>query len=122
MEFVNDFLSWAWERHHNILSWYIRPLFLVSFCYFAYRRSITGIVLTLIALATSMFWFSKPETVSPQVEEFLKMEAEWLLGEWTLSKTLMSLLKPITFAMLGLAFWKRSFALRPFSGRFYSRR
>ena len=106
--FVNDFFSWAWERHHNILSWYTRPLFLIPFCYFIYKRNIWGVVLTLIALATSMFWFSKPETVSPQVEGFLKMEAEWLLGEWTLSKTLMSLLIPITFVMLGAAFWKRS--------------
>jgi hypothetical protein len=65
MEFINDFLSWAWERHHIILSRYIRPLFLVPFCYFTYKRSITGIVLTLLALATSMFWFPKPETVSP---------------------------------------------------------
>ena len=102
MEFVNDFLSWAWGRHHNILSSYIRPLFLVPFCYFAYNRSITGIVLTLIALATSMFWFPKPETVGPQVTEFLKAETEWLFGEWTLSKVLITLLIPITFVMLGL--------------------
>ena len=79
MEFVNDFFSWAWERHHNILSWNIRPLFLVPFCYFAYKRSIWGIVLTLIALATSMFWFPRPESVSPQVKEFLEAEIEWIL-------------------------------------------
>jgi hypothetical protein len=108
MEFVNDFFSWAWERHHNILSWYIRPLFLVPFCYFAYKRSTWGIVLTLIALATSMFWFPKPETVSPQAKEFLEAEIEWLFGEWPLSKILMTLIIPITFVMLGAAFWKRS--------------
>jgi hypothetical protein len=105
---VNDFFSWAWERHHNILSWYIRPLFLVPFCYFACKRSTWGIVLTLIALATSMFWFPKPETVSPQAKEFLEAEIEWLFGEWPLSKILMTLLIPITFVMLGAAFWKRS--------------
>jgi hypothetical protein len=22
------FLSWMWERHHNVLSWYVRPLFI----------------------------------------------------------------------------------------------
>ena len=49
-------------------------------CYFAYKRSISGIVLTLIALATSMFWFPKPETVSLQVKEFLEAEIEWLLA------------------------------------------
>jgi hypothetical protein len=31
--------------------------FLLPFCYFAYRRSLWGIVLTLLTLATSMFWF-----------------------------------------------------------------
>ena len=36
----DEFTAWAWERHHNILSWYIRPLFLLPFCYFAYRRSL----------------------------------------------------------------------------------
>jgi hypothetical protein len=78
--FVNDFFSWAWERQHNILSWYIRPLFLVPFGHFAYKRSIWGIVLTLIALATSMFWFPKPETVSPQGTPLLEAEIEWLLA------------------------------------------
>ena len=108
MAFVNDFFSWARGRHHNILSWYIRPLFLSPFCYFADKRSILGILPTLIALVTSMFWFPKPETVSPQVKEFLKAQIEWLFGEWTLSKILMTLLVPITFVMLGAAFWKRS--------------
>ena len=61
MDFLNDFLSWSFERHHNILSWYIRPLFLLPFCYFAYKRSIQGIIITLIALFTSMFWFSKTD-------------------------------------------------------------
>ncbi len=55
MELLDEFLSWARARHHNPLSWYIRPLFLLPFCYFAYKRSMWGIALTLLALATSMF-------------------------------------------------------------------
>ena len=51
----------------------------MPFCYFAHKRSIWGILLTLIALATSMFWFPKPESVSPQVREFLEAEIEWIL-------------------------------------------
>ncbi len=109
MEFLNDFLLWAWERHHNVLSWYIRPLFLLPFCYFAYKRSITGIALTLLALATSMFWFPAPEDPDPRVLEFLAMEKEYLTGEWTLAKVLMSSLVPISLTALALAFWKRSF-------------
>jgi hypothetical protein len=54
---TDEFVAWTWARHHNVLSWYVRPLFLLPFCYFAYRRSLWGIVLTLLTLATSMFWF-----------------------------------------------------------------
>jgi Mn2+/Fe2+ NRAMP family transporter len=57
---LEGFLSWAWERHHNVLSWYIRPLFILPLVYFSYRRSLPGIVLTLVALATSMFWLLPP--------------------------------------------------------------
>ena len=55
MELLNEFHSWARTRHHNPLSWYIRPLFLLPFCCFAYKRSMWGIALTLLALSTSMF-------------------------------------------------------------------
>jgi hypothetical protein len=105
---LDEFGAWAWERHHNVLSWYIRPLFLLPFCYFAYRRSLFGIVLTLVALATSMFWFPAPEQSSSGTLEFLAMEREYLTGEWTVEKILLALLVPLSFAALGLAFWKRS--------------
>ena len=42
--------AWAWDRHHNSLSWYIRPLFLIPF-YFAYQRSLRAI----------MAWFPAPD-------------------------------------------------------------
>jgi hypothetical protein len=70
VKLLDAFLSWAWARHHNILSWYIRPLFLLPFCYFAYRRSVKSIALTLLALATSKFWFPEPEQPDPKVLEF----------------------------------------------------
>ena len=108
MDFPNDFFTWAFERHHNILSWYIRPLFLLPFCYFAYKRSIKGIVITLVALATSMFWFSKPTTVNPKVEEFLEMEMNYLFGEWNFIKIVLSSLVPVTMFALAYAFWKHS--------------
>jgi hypothetical protein len=63
---LDGFLSWTWERHHNVLSWYVRLLFLLPLAYFSYRRSLSGIVLTLVALATSMFWFPAPERVAQQ--------------------------------------------------------
>ena len=105
---MGEFVAWAWERHHNVLSWYIRPLFFLPFCYFAYKRNVSGMTLTLVALATSMFWFPAPERTDAQVLEFLAVEREYLTGHWTMAKVLLALLVPISFVALGLVFWKRS--------------
>ena len=71
-----DIWDWVWQRHHNELSWYVRPLFRLPLAWFAYRRSGWGIVLTLVALATSMFGFPAPEATDPRVAEFLTFEQE----------------------------------------------
>jgi hypothetical protein len=105
---TNEFVAWAWARHHNILSWYIRPLFILPFCFFAYRRSLLGIVITLLALVTSMFWFPPTEHTSPAVNEMLSSEREYLTADWTGWKILIALVVPFTFGALGLAFWRRS--------------
>jgi hypothetical protein len=105
---LDEFVAWAWERHHNVLSWYIRPLFFLPFCFFAYKRSLFGMTLTLVALATSMAWFPATEATSPAVTEMLAAEEEYLTGDWTTLKVLLALIVPISFAALGLAFWKRS--------------
>ncbi len=72
--------AWAWARHHNVLSWYVRPLFLLPLAWSAYRRSPAGIAVTLVGLATSMAWFPAPARVDPRVAEFLRFEQEWLTG------------------------------------------
>src|SRR5918993_1409150 len=105
---LDEFGAWAWERHHNVLSWYIRPLFFLPFCYFAYKRSLFGMVLTLVALATSMSWFPAPETTSSAVVEMLAAEKAYFAAGWPLWKVLLALIVPISLAALGLAFWKRS--------------
>lgn len=109
LAFTNEsFFNWAFERHQNQLSWYIRPLFLIPFCFFAYKRSRCGIFGTIFLLLTSMFWFSKPDVVSSQVNSFLDMEQEYLNGEWDAVKILITLLIPISLSALAIAFWKRS--------------
>lgn len=108
MEMLNEFIEWAWARHHNVLSWYIRPLFLLPFCYFAYKRNVWGIILTLVALMSSIFWFPAPENPSPAVVEMLNAERDYLLGEWGFWKIIIALYTPLTFTLLALAFWKRS--------------
>ena len=106
---INEpFFDWVFERHHNQWSWYLRPLFLLPFCYFAFKKSFSGMMISIFALFTSMFWFPKPEIVSESVIEFLEFEKDYLYGEWNLGKILLTLTIPISFIALGLAFWKRS--------------
>ena len=106
---TNDkFFNWAFERHHNVLSWYIRPLFIIPMVIFAFKKSFTGIFASVFALFTSMFWFPAPTANNPQVLEFLAFEMEYLKGEWTSPKILMSLAVPLFFFMLLTAAWKRN--------------
>jgi hypothetical protein len=107
MEIV-EFWAWAWARHANPLSWYVRPLLLLPFVYFAYRRSWTGIALTLVAVATSMFWFPAPESPDPQIVSFLEAEQAYLTTGWTAGKVAFSALIPLSMWALAAAFWRRS--------------
>ena len=108
MDVIQDLLNWAWARHHNPLSWYIRPFFVLPFCYFAYKKSTWGVVLTIVAVLSSMFWFPAPETTDPRATAFLAMERQYIAGAWTLSKVMMTTLVPLWFIALAWAFWRRS--------------
>lgn len=103
-----EFLNWAFARHQNQLSWYIRPLFLIPFCFFAYKKSWSGISLTIFCIFTSMFWFPEPQSVSDQVKSFLQYEVDYLTGKWDAPKILLSLLVPISLILLGMAFWRKN--------------
>ena len=106
---TNDmFFNWAFERHHNILSWYIRPLFIIPMVIFAYKKSCTGIFASIFALFTSMFWFPVPATTNPKVLDFLAFEMDYLKSAWTTPKIIISLAVPIFFFMLLTAAWKRN--------------
>ena len=107
-QLLADFGDWAFDRHANLLSWYIRPLFLLPLAWSAYRRSGWGIAGTLVALATSIFWFPAPAVPDPQVLEFLDFERNWLTGDWNAPQIALSLLVPLSLTSFCLAFWKRS--------------
>ncbi len=102
------FFDWIFDRHHNQWSWYLRPVFLIPFCYYSYKHSWSGVSITVFCLFTSMFWFSKPEVVSERVMTFLQFEKDWLYGNWDSKKVLLAMAIPASFISLGLAFWKRS--------------
>lgn len=105
---VPEFWDWLWQRHHNQLSWYIRPLFLVPFCWFSYKRSWAGVMATVLLLLTSMGWFAPPTEASPQVQQFLQFEQQYLQGDWTPGKVLLTLLVPLSLAALAAALWRRN--------------
>jgi hypothetical protein len=109
-EAVGELAAWAWARHHNEWSWYLRPLFLIPYCWFAWRRSVAGLVATLVLLATSMAWFPAPAEPSARAVEILAAERDYLLGPWGPAKVAVALLVPVSFAALALAFWRRSVA------------
>ena len=108
MDLLNDFLSWVWARHHNELSWYVRPLFLLPFCFFAYRRSLLGIVATLLLFPTSLFWFPAPEYTSPRVVGYLAWEHQFLLEGSVIARVTLLVLVVAFFVALAVAFWRRS--------------
>lgn len=103
-----DFFEWAFLRHQNVLSWYIRPLFMIPICYFAFKRSKTGISASIFLLLISMFWFPKTDVVDKNVIEFLAMERSYLTGHWTIAKILVTSIVPISMGLLIWGLWKRN--------------
>jgi hypothetical protein len=108
MEILGDFLDWAWARHANPFSWYIRPLFILPFCYFAYKTSVWGVVLTLVAVTTSMFWFPAPAMPDPRAVALLDMERRYVGGPLTLERIVLTTLIPGWFVALAWAVRRRS--------------
>lgn len=107
MDTIIDFLNWAWARHHNPLSWYIRPLFILPFCYFAYKRSARGMAWTLVAVTSSMFWFPAPANPDATAVEFLEAERQWILGPLTPGQVVLTALIPVWFIALATALRRR---------------
>src|SRR4028118_18058 len=110
VQLLADLGDWAYDRHANPLSWYIRPLFLLPLAWFAYRRSGWGIAGTLVALATSIFWFPAPAVPDPQILEFLDFERECITGTWDLEKFAQATLPPLALTAYCPAFWRRAVA------------
>lgn len=108
---VPPFMEWAFARHENTLSWFVRPLFLIPFCLFALHRSRAGLSLTVLLVLTSMFWFPQPAETDPRVKAFLAFEKDYLRNDWNAGKIAMTLLVPGTLTLLAVSFWRRSLRL-----------
>ncbi|MFC9086817.1 hypothetical protein [Nocardiopsis dassonvillei] len=107
MDLLTDFLAWAWPRHLNPLSWYVRPLFFLPIAYFCWTRRPVPLALTIVAMLSSFFWFPAPEEIDPAMAGVLEMERELFTDPtWVTWATL-----PLVPALLGslcAAFWYRS--------------
>lgn len=73
MEWIS-MLEWAFQRHLNPMSWYIRPVFLVALAYFCYRRTWKGVIITFLLMTSSMVWFPVPERINPEMQAVLDYE------------------------------------------------
>jgi hypothetical protein len=80
MDTLYDLINWTWVRHHNPLSWCIRPLFVLPSCYLAYKKNAWGIALTIAAVLSSIFWFPTPAATDPRAAAFLAMERQYISG------------------------------------------
>ncbi len=67
-------MDWAFRRHLNPFSWYIRPLFLLVLVYAAYKRSWKGVIVTFVLMMSSMVWFPEPEKIDLQMKKVLEFE------------------------------------------------
>jgi len=108
---VPTFFEWAFERHANTASWLARPLLLLPLIWAAWARRLSGVLASVLAILTSMFWFPAPADPAPRIAEFLAMERAFLTSGWTLA-TLLALGSVLTYGVLIVfAFWRRSWRM-----------
>ena len=105
------FFTWVFQRHYNILSWYIRPLFIIPIIWSAYKKLFSGIAISIFCLFTSMFWFSKPNTTNPEVEKFLNFEANYLKSGWTIDKIALFFTVVTFFIFIIISTWTKNWKL-----------
>ncbi|MCY7765777.1 MULTISPECIES: hypothetical protein [Bacillus] len=106
---VQDILDWAFRRHLNPLSWYIRPLFLLVLVYAAYKRSWNGLIITFVLMMSSMVWFPEPKRIYLQMQKVLEFEQMLLSSPVSAVLTIVFMMVLIGFILA--AFWKRSVVL-----------
>lgn len=106
-----EFFEWSFARHHNVMSWYVRPLFIIPIVIGAYKKSLGIIFASIFALFTSMFWFPEPSVTDPQVIEFLNFEKNYLMGGWTMDKVFVAAAVILFFIFLIYTTWTRKWKL-----------
>lgn len=103
-----DLLDWAWARHHNEWSWYIRPLILIAFCLSAWHRRLIVTILIALFFPLSAVIFPAPDVPKDFVVAFLSAEREMLTSMTTLQFGVFVGLVIAFLGALAAAFWRRS--------------
>ena len=106
-----DFFEWAFARHQNTLSWYIRPLFIIPIVIGAYRKSYAVIFISIFSLFTSMFWFPQPAAPDRRVIGFLNFEKGYLTSGWTVDKIFVVIAIILFFLFIIYSTWQRKWKL-----------
>lgn len=101
--------DWAWARHHNELSWHIRPLIILAFCAAAWFRRPVLVVLVGLFFPLSAVVFPAPEVPKPYVVEFLAQERAFLEGMSLWQGLGFVVLVVVFLTVLAMALWRRSF-------------
>ncbi len=104
-----DIGAWIWARHQHQFSWYSRPLFIIPAAYYAYRRKPLHVLGFIALLATSLFWFDAPTSVSPKISDYLEWEKQLFLANKNKAPLFM-LLAAVGLFLFALfyAFWQRN--------------
>ena len=100
-----------YERHKNPLSWLVRPPLGALMFYGAWRNSWLLLALGFLGVATSWFWFPKPEIARPWVERFIDIERQYLTPPWTAPKVVGLLAVVIFLFLVTIALWKHDAVL-----------
>lgn len=108
LELIAD---WAWARHHNEWSWYIRPLIIIGFCMAAWFRKPVIIFMLAIFFPISAVIFPAPQNPKSYVVEFLQAERNMLEALSPLEMVGFGVLVVVFLFLLATALWQRSFWL-----------
>lgn len=100
--------SQLWERHKNPVSWVCRPFFGLIFCYGAILQSWPIILVGVLGMGSSWFWFPKWKHTPAWAEEFINKEFTVLTPDnrWDLKRVLLpSIGMPLGLATLAVLLW-----------------
>jgi hypothetical protein len=97
-----------WDRHKNPISWVCRPFFGLIFCYGAILQSWPIILVGVLGMGSSWFWFPKWKHTPAWAEEFINKEFEVLTpaNRWDLKRVLLpSIGMPLGLTALAALLW-----------------